>query len=160
MPHRTRRPCNASMAKLDHPLADVRAELERLAASHGFNPSMTPTGIEITRTGFRLCRFSHVGTHVPIPGIPEVNADRIIRNRLGRLPELPYRDTRKQLSFALLARARSTRFDPGGRPTGPLFLGDHAYLYIDEGIGCVRPFVVEEVPPISVAEFMGDVVAA
>lgn len=160
MARNAQRSCNESATKRDHPLAEARDILEQRAMARGINISMTPTVIEVTRDGFRLCRIGRGGTFVPIPDVREVNADWLIRRRLGRLPEAPYRDTKKQLGFMLLDRARGTRFDAGGRPTGPLTVGDHAYLYVDMGVGCVRPFVVEEVYPISIPEFMGNGTAA
>lgn len=160
MARRTRRHCGRSAAMRDHPLAEVREILEQRATVRGINVSMTPTAIEVTPKGFRLCRVGRGVAHVPIPGVREVNANWLIRRRLGALPELPYQDTRRQISFALLDRARKTRFDASGRPTGPLIVGDHAYLYIDVGVGCVRAIVVEEVVPFSIPEFMGNGTAA
>ncbi len=158
-PH-TQRSLSPSAAMLDHPLAETREILEERARARRIDLNTVTTAIEVTQKGFRLCRVGRGGAYVPIPGVREVNADWLIRRRLGRLPEAPYRDTKKQISFRLLDRARGTRFDAGGRPTGPLIVGDHAYLYIDMGVGCVRPFVVEEVYPVSIPEFMGNGTAA
>lgn len=142
----SRRPCSASAAKLDHPLADVRARLEAEAAKLGINVSMTVTSIEVTARGFRLCRYDH-GRHVRIAGLPTVSANELIRDRLGRIPSPIPAIASRQAYFTLLNRAKSVNYDSQGHPVGVLMFGDHLYLYEDIGVGCVRPIVIEEVNP-------------